>query len=180
MENIDFSFMQTGFNNIKGVDQLSREEKATLLSTVSVYFEEAMKIAVGYVKYELRNEVTAADIILAMKAQALDHSDIWEKPETSERLNEGYQEIYQELATPARLDVDDLSDDDDDEEDDVEDGVEDDYYKMMEDVYKLVKTAESRWVDWNPDNKLEKILKTSITNTERKLTELTQSGTDYD
>ena len=44
MSNIDYSFMQTGFQNIEGIDQLSNTERATLLSTIVVYFEEAIKI----------------------------------------------------------------------------------------------------------------------------------------
>ena len=67
MSNTDYSFMKTGFQNIQGIEKLSNSERATLLSTIVVYFEEAIKIAEGIVVYEDRIEITGKDIVLALK-----------------------------------------------------------------------------------------------------------------
>ena len=77
MDKIDYSFMETGFQNLQGIEQLSNNEKAQKLSMISLYYEEAIKIAESYVIYENRSTITANDIILALKVQALDRSAFW-------------------------------------------------------------------------------------------------------
>ena len=174
MPNVDYSFMQTGFNNIQGVEQLSNSEKATLLSTIVVYFEEAIKIAEGYVIYEAREEITAYDIVLALKVQALDHVDMWDKEETKQRVSEGYDDIYNDLTTPNVNGDDDDGSDDHDNDDGGDDGDGDDDddgggNKLEEDTYNLIKSAHDRWSEWEPTDQINIILKSSIDKTEERI-----------
>lgn len=167
MSNIDYSFMQTGFQNLQGIEQLSHTEKATLLSTIVVYFEEAIKIAEGIVVYENRIEITAKDIVLALKVQALDHTDIWETEDTKNRVREGYQEIYQDLTTPGTL----TESEEDEEDDNNEVEIEEIKHKLDDTTYQLIKSAPERWNQWEPTDQINIVLKSAIDNTEKKINE---------
>lgn len=200
MENVDYSFMTTGFNNIKGVDQLDASEKATLLSTIVVYFEEAIKIAEGYVLYEGRKVITGEDIVLALKVQALDHNDVWDKEETKTRVREGYNEIYTDLLRPDTLqegsddelkdeyDEGDESNDENNEDkqgdraekycdnnndckdnDELESHNDDNKVTLEKETYLLIKLANDRWLEWEPDDEINIILKSAIDKTEDKI-----------
>ena len=171
MDRVDYSFMKTG-NSIEGLEKLSKEDQTKLMSMISIYFMEAMKIAEGYVLYEHRKIVTSTDIVLALKAQALDHSDIWDTPEIKDKLQSEYNNICREVLN------DDVDEDSDGEElvesDDGEIELDEDtvnFYKLEKSVYESMLTVNDRWKSWNPTNDLEIILKNSINNTENKMVE---------
>ena len=190
MENSDYSFMKTGFESLQGLDQHSTPEKAQLLSMIRIYFEEALGIAESYVVYENRTIITANDIVLALKVQALDKNLFWDEPETATRLQTMYTEIYEDLSLPDNVDdgdedvdVDGDGDDDgDDGDDDGDDEGDDDDVddagatrelleneKMEESTYLLIKSANNRWTNWNPTDELHILLKSAIDNTELKM-----------
>ena len=170
MSNIDYSFMQTGFQNIEGIGQLSNTERATLLSTIVVYFEEAIKIAEGIVVYEDRKEITGKDIVLALKVQALDHEDIWDKEETKIRVRDGYTDIYNDLTTPSNQ-IGQSSDSEDDNDDTLEINKETVPSKLDKLTYDLIKSADERWVQWNPTEQITTILKSAIDKTDSRINE---------
>ena len=177
MENVDYSFMQTGFNNLEGINKLSHSDKAVLISTIATYYEEAIKIAEGLVIYEKRKEITKDDIILALKVQALDRSGIWDKPEIKEKVQAGYREVYDELVTPKQVGYVDDDDDDDDDDDAYDYDVDmvsdqDNVDKLEESTYLLIRSAHDRWNDWNPTDELNCILKSAIDKTESKMTDV--------
>jgi hypothetical protein len=164
MDITDFSFMQTGFNQLAGVDSLSHTEKATLLSTLTVYLEEAIQIAEGFVVYEGREEITDQDIILALKAQALDNQDIWDDPGTTDRIHEAFSEIYPNIANP-----NDLSDSETDSSDPT--STSEIKPSCLDDkAYQLIKTVSERWNIWDPQTPEQQILKTAINRTEQNFT----------
>ena len=173
MSNVDYSFMTTGFQTLQGVEQLSQTEKAQLMSTIVVYFQEAIKIAEGVVLYELRKEITGEDIILALKVQALDHSGIWDQEETQQRVRDEFPGIYEELTTPNTLEAVEESEEEIEEES--EEGEEDEgegdreTRQLDSETYQLIKSADERWREWQPTDDLNKILKSAIDKTEEKI-----------
>ena len=164
MSNTDYSFMKTGFQNIQGIEKLSNSERATLLSTIVVYFEEAIKIAEGIVVYEDRIEITGKDIVLALKVQALDHEDIWDKEETKIRVREGYTDIYNDLTTQSNL-----NDDCDYDDDKCDSNTQMKQPKLDKLTYELIKSADERWQHWNPTDQINTILKSAIDKTEDRI-----------
>ena len=172
MSNVDYSFMTTGFQTLQGVEQLSQTEKAQLMSTIVVYFQEAIKIAEGVVLYELRKEITGEDIILALKVQALDHSGIWDQEETQQRVRDEFPGIYEELTTPNTLEAVEESEEEIEEESEIreEEEIEDrDTRQLDSETYQLIKSADERWKEWQPTDDLNKILKSAIDKTEEKI-----------
>ncbi len=172
MSNVDYSFMTTGFQTLQGVEQLSQTEKAQLMSTIVVYFQEAIKIAEGVVLYELRKEITGEDIILALKVQALDHSGIWDQEETQQRVRDEFPGIYEELTTPNTLEAVEESEEEIEEESEIreEEEIEDrDTRQLDSQTYQLIKSADERWKEWQPTDDLNKILKSAIDKTEEKI-----------
>ncbi len=173
MSNVDYSFMQTGFQTLQGVEQLSQTEKAQLMSTIVVYFGEAIKIAEGLVLYESRKEITGEDIILALKVQALDHSGIWDQEETKQRVRDEFPGIYEELTRPETLGSEEESEEEEEEEselDEEEDGDGEDR-RLDSETYELIKSAHERWKEWQPTDDLNKVLKSAIDKTEDKIRE---------
>lgn len=176
MSNVDYSFMTTGFQTLQGVEQLSQTEKAQLMSTIVVYFQEAIKIAEGVVLYELRKEITGEDIILALKVQALDHSGIWDQEETQQRVRDEFSGIYEELTTPNTLEAVEESEEEIEEESEIgeeeeeEEEIEDRETRQLDSgTYQLIKSADERWKEWQPTDDLNMILKSAIDKTEEKI-----------
>ncbi len=164
--------MTTGFQTLQGVEQLSQTEKAQLMSTIVVYFQEAIKIAEGVVLYELRKEITGEDIILALKVQALDHSGIWDQEETQQRVRDEFSGIYEELTTRNTLEAVEESEEEIEEESEIgeEEEIEDrDTRQLDSETYQLIKSADERWKEWQPTDDLNKILKSAIDKTEEKI-----------
>ena len=167
MSNTDYSFMKTGFQSIQGIEKLSNSERATLLSTIVVYFEEAIKIAEGIVVYEDRIEITGKDIVLALKVQALDHEDIWDKEETKTRVREGYTDIYNDLTIQSNLDGN--YEDDNCDDDNCDSNTLMKQPKLDKLTYELIKSADERWLHWNPTEQINTILKSAIDKTEDRI-----------
>ena len=114
-----------------------------------------MKIAEGFVIYEGRNSISSRDIIIALKAQALDHSHVWDKDETQTRVQDAFNDILCDLEKPA----DELS-----ESDDGQENVES-RPKLEEEAYQALLTTEERWESWEPSEFPYTVLKTAIDNT---------------
>lgn len=164
MENNDFSFMKTGFNQLIEPQGLSKTEEANILSILQVYIEEAMKIAEGFVQYEGRTQITSSDVVLSLKAQALDHSQVWETNETRERIQGAYKDILQESNSDP---VDSEGDSVDSEGDSVEtpESVDTESVNMEEDAYQLMLTVDKRWENWCPTEFPYNMLKGAIDKT---------------
>lgn len=174
METTDFTFMQTGLTQLSNVDNVSHTEKATLLATLSVYLEEAIKIAEGIVIYEGRDQITDLDIILALKVQALDNQDIWDKPNTTTRIQDAFCEIYPSIANPTDVssedDVSNSSNNDIDDNCNVGTNELNSPTNKPEllanKAYHRIKTVPERWKSWVPQTHEQRILKNSIDKTE--------------
>ena len=96
MNNTDYSFMKTGYTNEPS--KLSKIEQSQLLSVMTLFTENAIKISEKYVLYENRKEITDKDIILALKSQAMDYTDLWDTDDTKNKLSLLYKDIYNELS----------------------------------------------------------------------------------
>lgn len=161
MEPPDYSFLKTGFTNIIEPNPgLTEDDQANILSIMQIYIEESFKIATGFVIYEGRKTITNQDIILALKAQAIDHSDVWDKPNTIEKVSNAYQKI-------STLHI--SNDLDSELSEDIEEVEDTGLFKLEEQAYKEILTVDTRWRDWNPTEFPYNILKSAIDKTENSI-----------
>ena len=161
MNKTDYSFMKTGANTLESNENLNQVEKSQLLSVMTVFMENALFIAERFVIFEKRQEITDKDIILALKSQALDHTEIWDTDETKNKLSKLYGEIYQEL--------NENFEENEVESEDIEEEIEKRTLTQMSiEDYNKVKEIDSRWINWSPIDSESILIKKAIDNTESK------------
>lgn len=173
METSNYSFMKTGSNLVEPVENLNQVEKSQLLSVMTIFMENSLFIAEKFVLYENRIEITDEDIILALKSQALDHTEIWDTIEIKNKLTILYEEIYQELNENNLNGETDNTRGDDEEKiintgENVENKARKILKKMSEDDYKKIKEMTNRWSNWFPNDQESIMIKKAIDNTEEK------------
>lgn len=166
-QSTDYSFMKTGMFDETTNASMTAEEKSQLLSILVLYMEKAIKIASIYIRFEGRTEMNDKDIILALKSQALDHNDVWEKEETRDELNNLYTRIMNDFSNQN----DDVDEDDESQEEQDESQEDEDFEQTLEEknsFYEKIQTVNERWKDWNPTDPELIILKNAINKTEKK------------
>jgi hypothetical protein len=111
MDNVDFSFMRSGFNTLEGqTRQMSEHEQTLVLSILMVFMEKAMLDAAKYVTAASRTQITGKDMITALKLQALPQTGFFETEDLQAKVQECYAELFQ---------TEDESDSEEEESDDV-------------------------------------------------------------
>ena len=146
---MDYSFMKTGYNNVVGVDK--ENCILNIQSMLYSFVENATKKAEIYINHGGRNSITKDDLQLSMKAETFEYLkreniiesiDKWRNIIKNDELEEGVE------------DLDDLIE-------------KDDLHKFKKnncscEICDNMNTIEPRWIDWNPSEGIETILKNAI------------------
>jgi hypothetical protein len=148
MDNTDFSFMRSGFDN------LNRDEednyKKQVASTLVCFSENAMLNAATYVKHSKRNNPTKEDLKRCFKLETF----IFTKRENlEEKIRDIQDEIYGE------------SDSDEENEIIYDDGEELDEFKESNCpcvICQCINNVDLRWNTWEPETPMQAILKRHI------------------
>ena len=164
----DFSFMKSGFDLDESSSALSPTDNAMLLSTLTVYLQEAMKIAEAFTLYKKEKNIKSEYLVKALKTQALVDSRFWEKDETKTRLHEEFQYFSQ---NPMLLNGGDENDSENNSELESESESESDFIPLSlnDEEYKRIDEIDKVWSQWIPTDDLNIILKKGIENTIRKI-----------
>ena len=177
MEKTNFKFMKSGFNNLQEKPELDNLETSQILAVMTVYIENAIKIAEKIAVYQKSQVITNKDIVLALKKQALDNYHIWDQDTTKQQLNEISQEIYFDLMESQNNPDKDSSCSDDDvdldkqdnlQENDISQKIENIKTEITEEFLNELKTIESRWNSWTPIDNEQIILKNAINKTAKQ------------
>jgi len=148
MENTDFTFMKSGFDNTP----LDEDDMKKNIASILVHFmENALKSAAIYVKHCKRNVVTIEDIKRGMMLEAFLFG---RRTDTGQKVEAIKQEIFGEEV-------------DSDDEEEVEFADEDEEAEFTESkcecgMCKCFNTIYDRWEGWEPENGMMSILKTHI------------------
>ena len=149
MENTDFSFMKSGFDNTP----LDEEDMKKNIVSILVHFtENAIKSAAIYVKHCKRNVVTTEDIKRGMMLEAFLFG-------RRENAGQKVEEIKREIFG--------IEEDDDEDFEDLEFAEEDEKVQFTESEHdcgmcKCFNTIYDRWEKWEPENEMMCILKKHI------------------
>ena len=149
MENTDFSFMKSGFDNTP----LDEEDMKKNIVSILVHFtENAIKSAAIYVKHCKRNVVTTEDIKRGMMLEAFLFG-------RRENAGQKVEEIKREIFG--------IEEDDDEDFEDLEFAEEDEKVQFTESEHncgmcKCFNTIYDRWEKWKPENEMMCILKKHI------------------
>ena len=148
MENSDFSFMKSGFDN----SPLDEEDMKKNIASILVHFtENALKSAAIYVKHCKRNVVTIEDIKRGMMLEAFLFG---RRTNTGEKVEAIKREIFGEEVNS-------------DDEEEVEFAEKDEEAEFTESkcecgMCQCFNTIYERWEGWEPENGMMSILKTHI------------------
>ena len=170
----DYSFMKSGFELDESSSSLSPTDNAMLLSTLTVYLQEAMKIAEAFTLYKNENNIKSEYLIKSLKTQALVDTGFWEKDETKTRLHHEFKYFSEHPITlnDDKANVTDKdSDNTEDNDSESESESELDFIppSITEEEYKRIDEIDTVWSQWNPTDDLNIILKKGIENTIRKI-----------
>ena len=175
MDSNNFSFMKSGFDNLESKPKIDNRQTSQVLAVMTIYMENAIKIAEKIAVYNNRDILTDKDIILSLKSQALDNYEIWNKDETKRDLMEISQHIYHDLVESQNIEDGDsdtqLSDVDEDNLEDtnkIDPKVETIRGDITPEFLEKLRTVEERWNCWNPLDTEYVILKNAINKTENK------------
>ena len=148
MDNTDFTFMKSGFDNTP----LDEDDMKKNIASILVHFtENALKSSAIYVKHCKRNVVTIEDIKRGMMLEAFLFG---RRTNTGEKVEAIKREIFGEEV-------------DSDDEEEIEFADEDEEVEFTESkcdcgICKCFNTIYDRWDDWEPENEMMSILKTHI------------------
>lgn len=177
MSNQDFSFMKSGFDNLESKPKMNNIETSQVLAVMTIFMENAIKIAEKITISEDRVNIYDTDIIKALKSQALDNYDIWNQDEVKRDLVEISQSIYHDIVESQSREIGDSDNELSDEEciEQEDEDKEIDNEKILEikqsitrEFIEKIKTIDTRWNNWNPVETEYVILKNAIENTEKK------------
>ena len=148
MDNTDFTFMKSGFDNTP----LDEDDMKKNIASILVHFtENALKSSAIYVKHCKRNVVTIEDI---ERGKMLEAFLFGRRSNTGEKVEAIKREIFGEEV-------------DSDHEEEIEFADEDEEVEFTESKFdcgicKCFNTIYDRWNDWVPENGMMSILKTHI------------------
>ena len=182
MENSNFTFMKSGLDNLESKPKMDNLETSQVLAVMTIFMENAVKIAEKITINENRKIISDKDIILSLKSQALDNYTIWNDDETKRDLIEISQNIYQDIVesqsheegdsdnmiTDSDDDINDSNKEDNDDTNIENKKIETIKNSITQDFIEKLKTVEERWTNWNPIESEYIILKNAISNTEKK------------
>jgi len=153
--------MQTGFNN--GADDTWAtnyiNEHIILLT---IFMEDAMKLATTYSEHAGRQGIHSTDIILALKTRAIFGDAFWNNPNIQERINDIRNEVINDD------DLEEMNDDnleefeEFEEDNEMNDGdemnisqVEEPWTKSNHNcpICEALNDVDTKWDQWNPEDK---------------------------
>lgn len=149
MENTDYTFMKSGFDNTHVDDE--NELKKNIASILVHFTENALKSAAIYTKHCKRSVVTVEDIKRGMMLEAFLFGH---RQNTGEKVNEIKRELFDQ----------ELTSEDEDELDYI-DSDEDELFSLSKcecGMCKSFNTVYDRWEKWTPENNIMSILKIHI------------------
>lgn len=152
----DYSFMKTGFNNVKKSDDDPEETEKNTLAIIVSYTEGAMRTAAKYVSHGDRRVVTPEDLKRAMMLEMFFFRN---RDDALERAMKTKEELFNEN--------DEKEDDSLDEEDEFMDEDDEDEFKENDckcSLCKCMNTVYTRWEKWQPKTSFECIFKKHIEN----------------
>lgn len=147
----DYSFMRTGL--VGEVSTLSPTDKQTIAAVLCVFCENAMLDAGRAVTLHGRLEVTAEDLIAALKLQAVPSSGFMQRGDLHLRTRRHFEALGEDDGT----DAEDGTDGTDglDTDDGIPDG----------ELLDRLAAAEVEFDNWNPTDPMECCLRTAIVRT---------------
>ena len=188
--------MKSGFNNVTSDENNDDviESKLQLTSLITVFMENAMKTAEIYTKHSNRKTITSIDILLGLKKELftfLDNDDIEERALAifNEFKNEEFaapnSDNEEETDEEESEDEEFAAPNSDNEEDpfgnychlynseckEKKNKLEEEEFKKSEcecEVCKKTNECAELWKTWEPTNKIEEILYSSIKNIDNK------------
>ena len=153
-EQPNYSFMKTGFNNVKSSDHDPEDNEKNTLAIIVSYAEGAMRTAAKYVSHGPRRGVTPEDL---KRAMMLEMFFFRKRDDALVRAMEIKDELFNEDKTDNEDDDYDEDDYDEDEEEFEENDCKCSLCKCMNNVY-------TRWEKWEPTTSFEHIFKKHIEN----------------
>lgn len=152
-EQPNYSFMKTGFNNVKSSDNDPEDNDKNTLAIIVSYAEGAMRTAAKYVSHGKRSGVTPEDL---KRAMMLEMFFFRKRDNALVRA----MEIKDELFNEDKADDDDSQEEDDYDEDEEE--FEENDCKCS--LCKCMNNVYTRWEKWEPTTSFEHIFKKHIEN----------------
>ena len=142
---MDYSFMKTGFD-LTGNDE--HENKKNIVALVSLFGKNALQTSFIYVKHAKRNGVTLEDI---KRSTMLEVFLFMKRPNVVEAANTIKEEIFSADSEEEEEEMEE----DDEIVDFSESKCECGFCKCINNIYE-------RWEKWEPQGKLEEILKKNM------------------
>lgn len=155
MENSDFAFMKTGFNQVKD-NNTNNETDLAFASLFMAFTQNALVRAGKYTEHNNRTIVTINDIKNALKVETFNFLN----NDNSKTINDwkNYLENINDCE-----DIDEDYDEDDELEDNNDDIIEDDSIRKCNcDICTEFYNIDNRWIPWEPEEGIPKILKEHI------------------
>ena len=148
MDNTDFSFMRSGFDNLNHDEE--DNYKKQVASTLVCFSENAMINAATYVKHAKRNMVTREDLKRCFKLETF----IFTK---RENLEEKIQDIQNEIYEESSDEENEIIYDDDEIE---PDAFSESKCKCF--LCQCLNNVDLKWNNWEPETPMQAILKRHI------------------
>jgi len=150
MDQSDFSFMRSGFNNVEDGEEEQKQQQQ-LASTLVHFSENALLNAAVYIKHAKRNQITKEDLKRCLMLEVF----IFTK---RENLQEKIEDIIHELYD---------ADSDEDEEivfDDDENVIVDEFKESTCRcaLCQCINNVHIKWENWEPETPVQHILKCHI------------------
>lgn len=148
MDQSDFSFMRSGFNNVVSGDEEQKQQQL-LASTLVHFSENAILNATAYIKHAKRNQVTKEDLKRCLMLEVF----IFTK---RENLQEKIESIVEELYENESDDEEIIFDD----ENVVVDEFKESKCKCV--LCQCINNVYIKWENWEPETPVQHILKRHI------------------
>ena len=156
MENTDFAFMKTGFDNMEMDEE---EMKKNIISIMLHFMENAAKSAAIYVEHAGRKYITTEDIKRGLMLESFLFAHRKEKQIEIEKIKEELYGTSTDHIDESELEWSESMDNED----------ETNKFTESEDdcgICKCFNGIYERWEKWEPENQFMTILKHRITNIE--------------
>tara|TARA_B100001059_G_C17834999_1_gene587425 strand:- start:297 stop:758 length:462 start_codon:yes stop_codon:yes gene_type:complete len=150
MDQSDFSFMRSGFNNVIDHDEEQKQQQQ-LASTLVHFSENALLNAAVYIKHAKRNQITKEDLKRCLMLEVF----IFTK---RDNLQEKIQAIVEELYENESDDEEEIVFDDD------ENVIVDEFQESTCQcaLCQCINSVYIKWENWEPETHVQHILKRHI------------------
>ena len=167
MENSDFAFMKSGFNNIEDASE-NEKMKKNIVGTIVHFSENALKTAGIYTKHSNRNIITSEDIKRSFMLEVFlfcNRENLQDNIENVIRElydDDGYGEEDDEYDSDEETSVENNNENDIIFEEDIENSFKESSCNCA--ICKCLNNIQLKWNDWSPETPLQHILKKHINN----------------